>query len=180
MPGAEALEFIANLLSVKLDLRGAERIPETGPFFLLANHPTGITDGIAVYDAIKRRRPDAMFYANSDAHRVCARFIENLIPVEWVLAKRTRERTRTTLKMTDAAIAEGRPIVIFPAGRLARKRGDLVLDPEWMASAASLALCEPVRNEPGITRIFTADIPDVAFGGQSTRRMRRDGLVVRF
>ncbi|MES1202446.1 MAG: 1-acyl-sn-glycerol-3-phosphate acyltransferase [Pseudomonadota bacterium] len=139
MPGAEALEFIANLLSVKLDLRGAERIPETGPFFLLANHPTGITDGIAVYDAIKRRRPDAMFYANSDAHRVCARFIENLIPVEWVLAKRTRERTRTTLKMTDAAIAQGRPIVIFPAGRLARKRGELVLDPEWMASAASLA-----------------------------------------
>ncbi len=139
MGGAEALEHIAQLLSVRLDLAGADRIPESGPFLLLANHPTGITDGIAVYDAIKRKRPDAMFYANSDALRVCPRFVDNLIPVEWVLAKRTRERTRLTLKMTDEAVSEGRPIVIFPAGRLARKRGDLVLDPEWMASAASLA-----------------------------------------
>ncbi len=84
-------------------MTGLERIPATGSFFVLANHPTGITDGIAVYDAIKRVRPDVMFYANSDAHRVCPRFLENLIPVEWVLGKRTRERTRTTLKMTRAS-----------------------------------------------------------------------------
>jgi putative hemolysin len=62
-----------------------------------------------------------------------------LIPVEWVQAKRTRERTRLTLKMTDEALEKGRPIVIFPAGRLARKRDGMLLDPEWMPTAASLA-----------------------------------------
>lgn len=139
MGGREALDFVAELLSVKLDVAGAERIPASGSFLVLANHPTGITDGIALYDALKQARPDTLFYANSDAVRVCRRFDEALIPVEWVLAKRTRERTRLTLKMTDQAFAENRPLAIFPAGRLARVRNGLLTDPEWMPTAASLA-----------------------------------------
>jgi putative hemolysin len=139
MGGREALEFISKLLSVRLEISGLERMPSSGPFLLLANHPTGITDGVAMYDAVKQARPDAIFYANSDAMRVCSRFDEALIPVEWVAAKRTRERTRLTLKMTEEALQEGRPIVIFPAGRLARIRGGALTDPEWMPTAASLA-----------------------------------------
>ena len=139
MGGHEALEFISKLLSVKLDVHGIERLPATGPFLLLANHPTGITDGIAVYDAVKGPRPDMLFYANSDAHRACPGFIDNLIPVEWVAGKRTRERTRVTLKMTEQAVTFGKPIMIFPAGRLARKREGVLTDPEWMPTAISLA-----------------------------------------
>lgn len=140
MGGAEALESISKLLSVKLDITGLERVPRQGSFLVLANHPTGITDGVALYDALKGPRPDVMFYANSDAQRVCPRFDDVLIPVEWVLAKRTRERTRVTLKMTDEAFAQNRPLAIFPAGRLARIRDDGNLtDPEWMPTAVSLA-----------------------------------------
>jgi putative hemolysin len=139
MGGHEALEYISNLLSVQLDMTGAERIPASGSFVLLANHPTGITDGIAVYDALKRARPDVAIYANSDAQRVCHRFDEALIPVEWVQAKRTRERTRVTLKMTEQAFAESRPLMVFPAGRLGRVRDGLLTDPEWMPTAVSLA-----------------------------------------
>lgn len=138
--GAEALAHLSAILRLRLDTYGEDRIPRTAPFLMLANHPTGITDGMAVYDALKPIRPDHMFYANSDAQRVCPRFDEVLIPVEWVMAKRTRERTRVTLKMTGEAIAAGRPIVIFPAGRLARLRGDgRLTDPEWMSSAVSIA-----------------------------------------
>lgn len=139
LSGREALDSISDLLSVKLDVSGLERVPREGPFLLLSNHPTGITDGVAMYDAIKPLRPDALFYANSDALRVCPRFEDVLIPVEWVPAKRTRERTRLTLKKTDEALEQGRPIVIFPAGRLARMRDGLLTDPEWMPTAASLA-----------------------------------------
>lgn len=139
LSGREALESISDLLSVKLDVSGLDRMPTQGSFLILANHPTGITDGIALYDAVKHRRPDIVFYANSDAERVCARFNEVLIPVEWVPAKRTRERTRVTLKMTDAAFAEKRPLGVFPAGRLARLRDGVLTDPEWMPTAASLA-----------------------------------------
>ena len=90
MSGRDALESISELLSVKLDVTGLERMPKDGAFLILGNHPTGITDGIALYDAVKKARPDVLFYANSDAERVCPRFTETLIPVEWVLAKRTR------------------------------------------------------------------------------------------
>ncbi len=140
MGGREALESISRLLSVKLEISGLERVPRDGAFLILANHPTGITDGVALYDAVKTIRPDTLFYANSDAQRVCPRFDDVLIPVEWVLAKRTRERTRVTLKMTDEAFEQNRPLAIFPAGRLARMRDDGNLtDPEWMPTAVSLA-----------------------------------------
>ncbi len=139
MGGRDALEYIAQLLSVKLQVGGLEHLPRSGPFLLLANHPTGITDGIAMYDAVKQARPDMLFYANSDAHRACPGFIENLIPVEWVPGKRTRERTRVTLKMTEQAFNDGRPIMIFPAGRLARMVEGVLTDREWQATAASLA-----------------------------------------
>jgi putative hemolysin len=59
--------------------------------------------------------------------------------VEWVVAKRTRERTRLTLKLTEQAFAENRPLMVFPAGRLARVRNGLLTDPEWMPTAVSLA-----------------------------------------
>jgi len=137
--GREAMEFISQLLSVQVQVRGLERMPRHGPFIILANHPTGITDGIAMYDAIKPVRPDTLFYANSDAHRACPGFTDNLIPVEWVPHKRTRERTRLTLKLTEQAFADQRPLMIFPAGRLARLREGVLTDPEWMPTAASLA-----------------------------------------
>lgn len=139
MSGSEALESVSQLLSVRIEASGLDRLPRSGAFLILANHPTGITDGIALYDAIKPLRPDAVFYANSDAERVCPRFNDVLIPVEWAPAKRTRERTRITLKLTEQAFAEQRPLAIFPAGRLARMRSGVLTDPEWMPSAASLA-----------------------------------------
>jgi putative hemolysin len=63
-----------------------------------------------------------------------------LIPVEWVEAKRTRERTRRTLELTRLALEAERCLGIFPAGRLARRGPDGQLaDPFWMATAVSLA-----------------------------------------
>jgi len=140
MGGRNALEHVSDLLSVKVSVRGLERIPARGRLVLICNHPTGIADGVAVYDALKGLRPDICFYANSDAHRVSPGFGEVLIPVEWVEEKRTRERTRLTLQLTREAMEAERALTIFPAGRLARRQpnGELA-DPEWMSSALSIA-----------------------------------------
>ena len=140
MDGRAALEFVSRLLEVHVEVRGLERIPEAGRLVIVANHPTGIADGIAAWDALRGRRPDLCFYANADAHRVVPGFSDVLIPVEWVEAKRTRERTRTTLQMTRQAMEAGRALAIFPAGRLARRGADGALsDPPWMSSALSIA-----------------------------------------
>ena len=140
LSGAEALDHVSGLLDLKVSVMNGERIPASGRCIVVANHPTGIADGIAVYDAIKARRPDAIFFANADALRVSPRLGEAVIPVEWVVAKRTREKTRATLAAAKEAFEAERCLVMFPAGRLARmaKDGSLT-DPEWAPTAASLA-----------------------------------------
>lgn len=140
LPGGPALDHISEQLQLKVQITGLERVPPSGKAIVICNHPTGIADGIAVYDALKPRRPDLCFYANSDAHRVAPRFNDVLIPVEWVEAKRTRERTRETLILTREAMEAERVLVIFPAGRIARVQPDGELcDPVWQPSAVSLA-----------------------------------------
>jgi putative hemolysin len=139
MGGRDALDYIAGLLSLRLDVRGLDRLPTSGRCVVIANHPTGIADGIAVYSALKPRRPDICFMANADAHRVCPRFGEALIPVEWAYNKRTIEKTKQTLRAAQAAFTEERPLMIFPAGRLARRIDGRIQDPDWETSAVSLA-----------------------------------------
>lgn len=140
LDGRAALDHVSQLLSVQVRTTGLDRIPRQGRVVLVCNHPTGIADGIAVYDALKPIRPDLCFYANADAHRVAPGFSDVLIPVEWVESKRTRERTRLTLNLTREAMEAERALVIFPAGRLARReRGGALSDPPWMASALSIA-----------------------------------------
>jgi len=59
------------------------------------------------------------FFANRDAVRVCPGFLDVLIPVEWVMERRTRERSRETLKAAVGAFQGDRAVVLFPSGRIA-------------------------------------------------------------
>jgi putative hemolysin len=140
MTGQDALNHVSQLLSLKVSASGLERVPATGRCVVICNHPTGIADGVAVQDALKAVRSDISFYANADAHRVCPRFDDVLIPVEWVEAKRTRERLRRTLTLTREALEAERCLVIFPAGRISRRQaGGVIRDKDWAASAVSIA-----------------------------------------
>lgn len=150
LPGREALDFVSEILSLKIDTTGLERIPRQGRLVVIANHPTGIGDGVAVYDAVKQVRPDVCFMANADAHRVCPGFHDVLIAVEWVLAKRTPAKTRETLRAALKAFEDERPLMIFPAGRLARKVNGVLTDPEWEKTAVSLAR----KHEAPLVPIF--------------------------
>ena len=140
LSGAEALDYMSDLLDLKVTVMNAGRIPASGRCLIVANHPTGIADGIAVFDAVRARRSDAVFFANADALRVSPRLGDTVIPVEWVIEKRTREKTRATLLAAKAAFEAGRCVVMFPAGRLARVGSDgSVTDPDWAPTATSLA-----------------------------------------
>jgi putative hemolysin len=140
LSGPAAMAYVSGLLALRVTESCLARAPQRGRLIVVCNHPTGIADGVAVYDILKTVRPDVCFYANSDAHRVSPALGEVLIPVEWVEAKRTRERTRLTLQMTKEALEAERCLVIFPAGRLARRQPDgFLADPPWAPSAVSIA-----------------------------------------
>lgn len=150
--GAEALDRVSAILHLKLAPVRAERLPPAGRCVIVCSHPTGIADGVAVYDLLKTVRKDSIFFANADALRVCAGFKETLIPVEWVLEKRSLEKTKLTLKAANEAFARERAVVIFPAGRLARRIEGRIQDPEWEPSAVSLAR----RHKAPVTPIHVA------------------------
>lgn len=140
MGGRQALDHVSDLLELTVRTAHLDRLPASGRCLVVCNHPTGIADGLAVHDALRTVRDDLIYFANADALRVSPRLSETVVPVEWVTAKRTREKTRATLQAAREAFEAERCVVMFPAGRLARVGPDgLLTDPEWAATAASLA-----------------------------------------
>lgn len=139
--GREAMDWAQDFLSMSASADGLEHVPETGPCVITANHPGGISDGIAVWQALKARRPDMVFFANRDAIRVCEGLADVVIPVEWREGHRNREKTRDTLKRAITAFQDGRCVVVFPAGRMSMWdwRTLSLRDGSWQPTAVSLA-----------------------------------------
>ena len=138
-PTDHIMRHVAGLLARNVEVTGLENIPRNGPALIVANHPTGIADGIMLHHAIWPLRPDLFIYANSDILRLLPQFGSLIAPVEWRPEKRTRAKTRETMEYTRKAIEDGRLGVIFPSGRLAKRRGLRLHERDWMPSAAMIA-----------------------------------------
>ena len=139
LSGWQAFSLVARHLQVRAAVAGLHNVPERGTAFAIANHPTGLADGLAVFEALRQRRPDLCFLANADALRVIPGATDIIIPVEWRQEKRTRAKSRQTLLDIKAAIAAGRLIVIFPSGRLAYLGWRGLVERPWESSAFMLA-----------------------------------------
>ncbi|MEO0862546.1 MAG: 1-acyl-sn-glycerol-3-phosphate acyltransferase [Pseudomonadota bacterium] len=133
------MEDLARRIARRVTYEGLEFLPRSGPALVVANHPTGIADGIILHHLLQKRRDDAFYYANSDILRVLPQFADIIVPVEWREDKRTVAKTRETMSQTRKALEAGRLGVIFPSGRLAKRRGLRLHERRWMASAAMIA-----------------------------------------
>lgn len=137
--GGDSFDHLAEELSIDLSLNAIERMPKEGRLVVAANHPTGLADGVAVWDALRRVRRDIVFFANADALRVNPGFSDVLIPVEWVVDKRSPAKTRETLRLAKEAFADEKCVVIFPSGKLAKKINGVLTEQDWMPTVVSLA-----------------------------------------
>ncbi|KQI69492.1 glycerol acyltransferase [Loktanella sp. 3ANDIMAR09] len=135
----QIMDTMGERLAKLVTVFGLSHIPTRGPALIVANHPTGIADGIILWHLISRVRPDLYFFANSDILRVMPQMIDMICPVEWRMDKRSREKTRETMQYVREATAADRLGVIFPSGRLAKRVGLKLHEREWMPSAAMLA-----------------------------------------
>ncbi len=138
-PTDAIMKHLGDLLAREVTVSGLENIPSAGPALIVANHPTGIADGIMLHHILAPLRPDLYYYANRDILRVMPQMADMIAPVEWRQDKRSHGKTRETMAFTRRAVNEGRIGVIFPAGRLAKRRGLRLHERHWMASAAMLA-----------------------------------------
>lgn len=139
LPAPLIMARMARLIARQVSVSGLENLPSTGAALVVANHPTGIADGIILHSLLAQKRPDLFFYANRDILRVLPQMEDMIAPVEWRPEKRSHSKTRETMDFTRQAISSGRLGVIFPSGRLAKRSGLRLHERPWMASAAMIA-----------------------------------------
>lgn len=138
--GTRVLKYASRVLAMNLKIEGLENIPASGRSILIANHPTGLADGIVIRDVIIKRRQDFMIYANSDAFRVVEGFGDVLIPVDLGqhIGKMSRS-SRRALIMTDEAFKAEKMIVVFPSGRLSFLTWRGLTERPWQSSFLKFA-----------------------------------------
>lgn len=140
LTGRAVMDYTSDLLHIDLTVEGLENVPTKGRVLIAPTHPTGIPDGVAVFDALKSRRPDMTFFANRDAIRAASGLADMIIPVEWVEEKRTMMRSRETLAAAIKSFEREQCVVLFPSGRLAFMDDDKKLvEQEWLPSIAIFA-----------------------------------------
>jgi len=138
-PSAEIMARMGEMLARDFDCHGLTNIPRAGAALIVSNHPTGIADGIILHHFIAPIRPDLYVMANSDILRIMPQMADYIAPVEWRKDKRSHGKTRETMAFMRRAVSDDRLGVIFPAGRLAKRRGLRLYERPWMASAAMIA-----------------------------------------
>ncbi|MGY9046558.1 hypothetical protein P775_27530 [Puniceibacterium antarcticum] len=139
MPSNQIMGALGKLLARDVEVAGLGHVPRHGAALIVANHPTGIADGIILNHLLNQVRPDAYFFANHDILRLLPQMSDMIAPVEWRKDKRSHGKTRETMAFTRKAVKEGRLGVIFPSGRLAKRQGLSLHERPWMASAAMIA-----------------------------------------
>ncbi|MDX7845295.1 GNAT family N-acyltransferase [Aeromonas caviae] len=138
-PHLRGLDFVEQALTeLHFDYRVSEaeleHIPASGRVILVANHPIGSLDGLALLRLIGRIRPDVKIVANQVLAQL-APLRPLLLPVDNLGGKTDRQ---AILAMNEHLAADG-ALVIFPAGEVSRLGPKGVKDGPWQAGFIKLA-----------------------------------------
>jgi putative hemolysin len=129
-------------LRVTLDVAAADlaRVPATGPLVVVANHPFGGVDGLALYALLRRVRPDVRLLGNYLLHSV-PELRDTVIPVDPFGGARASRASLRGLRAARAWLAAGRCLAVFPSGEVSHLRlaAGAVVDPPWSPSVVRLA-----------------------------------------
>lgn len=137
---ADAMQTICDEVPVDLTVTGLENVPAKGAAIMVSNHPTGICDGLILYNLIKQIRQNFMLIANRDVIRSVPVMADLIVPVEWKDSEKTREKSRSTAAIIIKAMHAGRMLLVFPSGRVAARNFDKTLaERKWNTTAYRLA-----------------------------------------
>ncbi len=133
-------EHMLNVYGITYDNNVSELnvIPKEGPFIIVSNHPFGAIEGILLYDAIARIRPDFKVLAN-----FILSYIPNLknvfIPVNPFTNNPEWGNSLGGIKTAMEHVSNGNGLGIFPAGEVSRYNGNKYPeDIEWSVTIAKL------------------------------------------
>lgn len=136
---AEGFDFVERTLdllgvSYYANPRERENIPVEGGVLIVANHPLGMVDALALVQLVGSVRSDVRILAN-DWLMAIPQLHKLLLPVD-VFGKGAASRMRDIYRALD----NGEALIVFPAGEVSRMRPDGVRDGRWSDGFARLAL----------------------------------------
>lgn len=115
------------------------RVPREGPVVVVANHPFGGVEGLALIALLRRLRPDVKVLANPLLDRF-PELREVIIPLDPYGTRQGRQHNVAALRAGHRWLARGGLLVVFPAGEVAHFHlscGD-VIDPPWQTGVDRL------------------------------------------
>lgn len=115
------------------------KIPKTGSFILVANHPLGAIDGILMCKILTEIRPDFKIMGNFLLQKI-EPMKDYVIPVNPFETRKEAYSSISGMRETLKHLQEGGCIGIFPAGEVSNRNNvfDEVLDKEWEIPALKL------------------------------------------
>ncbi|MDB4207178.1 lysophospholipid acyltransferase family protein [Flavobacteriaceae bacterium] len=115
-----------------------KRIPKSGAFITVSNHPLGGIDGILLLKLLLEHRPDYKIIANFLLHRI-APLKPYVMPVNPFENHKDAKSSLLGLKSSLQHLQDGRSLGIFPAGEVSTYRdGKLMVDKPWELGAVKL------------------------------------------
>ncbi|MCK5846133.1 MAG: 1-acyl-sn-glycerol-3-phosphate acyltransferase [Bacteroidales bacterium] len=109
---------------VEITVTGVENIPKSGNQMVVANHPLGGFDGIAMMAIIAPIRPDIKAPVNDILLK-----LPGMKPMLVPINKHAKDTK--SLKLLNAAFASDDMLLFFPAGLVSRKQKEGIRDLEW-------------------------------------------------
>ena len=137
------IEFINSLiddLEIKFEIpeEDLKRIPKTGPFITISNHPLGGIDGILLLKLLLEHRPDFKILANFLLHRI-EPMKSYVMPVNPFEGRKEVKSSIGGFKASLQHLKDGFSLGIFPAGEVSTyKDGRLIVDRPWEEAAMKL------------------------------------------
>ncbi|MDX1796831.1 MAG: GNAT family N-acyltransferase [Hydrogenovibrio sp.] len=121
--------------SYQIDNRSFNHIPSEGRVIIIANHPIGSLDGLALLKLIRSVRPDVRIVANQILNEV-EPFQSLFLTVDNMGEKASH---KATFKAMLKSLENDEALIIFPAGEVSRIRPNGVRDSKWKTGFLKLA-----------------------------------------
>ena len=134
----DALERLK--IKVSLKKEADIDIPETGRLLIIANHPFGVIDGVALCAMVANVRTDYKIITHRVLRQAPA-VMGNILPIDFDEDEKALRNNLQTRKDAMSHLKEGGAVIIFPAGAISLSPHivDKAVDSEWKTFVGKMA-----------------------------------------
>lgn len=140
LPGREFLEAILDYYEIDFEIpeEDFKRLPSSGAFITISNHPLGGIDGVLLLKLLLAHREDYKIIANFLLQRI-EPLVPHIMPVNPFENHKEASNSVGGFKSALGHLRNGHPLGIFPAGEVSTYKDDkLIVDKPWEEAALKL------------------------------------------